>query len=488
MTATSALGGNRIVIVVCCTAIFMTTLDSTILNVALPSVQHDLHASNSGLQWAVDSYILVRASTMFVCGSISDRFGRRRMFKLGVALFALGSLACSLSPGPPELVMFRGIQGLGSAVMTPASLAILIQAMPGRVERGRAIGAWSATTGVSMVAGPVLGGLLVESLGWRSVFWVNIPISLGTLLATRLLDESRALEPRPLDLAGQLTMAGALAALTYALISGPSAGWSSGAFVALLVTSVACGAGFSVIERKVRRPMIALAHLRSVALAGGIAIAVVAFLAMGAFLFFNTLYLQEIRGLSPVQAGLMTIPATVMSSLCAPWAGRRIGSHGPRLPATMACALIAASMVMLTVVMAVSTPFWVLVLAYLLLGSGYGMVNPPATYAVVSALPADQASVAAAMTSTARQIGTNLGVALVGAVVFSSGVHLSARPGAADASGLFVAGLRHGYLVTAVLAAAVAILAAKAFSDREEIVGQPVAVSVGQRRQRRRRL
>jgi EmrB/QacA subfamily drug resistance transporter len=455
---------GRLVVAVCCSAVFMTTLDSTILNVALPSLQRDLHASGPALQWMVDSYVLVRASSLFVCGALSDRFGRRRVFRLGVLLFTLGSLVCSLAGGSGQLILFRSIQGAGSALMTPASLAILTSALTGKAERARAVGTWSASTGVSMAAGPVLGGLLVVALGWRSVFWVNVPIGLACLIGTSFIPESRASEPRPLDLAGQAIIAGAIGTLTYSLIAGPDDGWGTTAVIVLLAVSALCWASFGVVERRVRHPLLSPRYFRAPALSGAVVIAFAGFLALGAFLFFNTLYLQEVRGLSPAIAGLLTAPATTMSVVFAPWAARRIGVTGPRLPATLACALMAAGTGVLAVEMPLGVPLWLLLPGYLLLGAGYGMMNPPATYSAVSALPPDRAGVAAAITSTARQSGTNLGVALVGAIVFSTGARVVASTSVSGpAAAAFETGLRNGYVVVTVLCLAAALTAAWAF-------------------------
>lgn len=460
---TSRLKGG-LVVVVCCTAIFMTTLDGTILNVALPALQRDLRASGSALQWMVDSYVLVRASTLFICGALSDRFGRRRMFRLGLLLFSLGSVASALIDSSGQLILFRGIQGVGSALMTPASLAILTSALTDTTQRARAIGTWSGTTGISMAAGPVLGGLLVVALGWRSVFWVNVPIGVACLAATYFISESRAREPSPLDIVGQAMIAGALGTLTFSLIAGPGEGWGSVTIVVLLAVSAACWGTFIAVERRARRPFLSPGYFRAPALSCAVVIAVVVFLAMGAFLFFNTLYLQEIRGLSAWAAGLLTVPATAMSVVFSPWAARRTGIGGPRLPATLACGLVAAGAAVLAAEMTLRVPLWWLVAGYVLLGAGYAMVNPPATYSAVSALPDDQAAVAGAITSTARQVGTNFGVVLVGAIVFSSGAHVVAGSSVPPAlAALFETGLRNGYAVTAVLAMLAAAMSAWAF-------------------------
>ncbi len=456
---------GRSVLVVCCAALFMTTLDSTILNVALPSLQRDLHASNAGLQWTVDSYVLVRAGTLFVCGALSDRFGRRRYFGIGLAIFVGGSLMCSLAWSTSDLIVWRGVQGVGGALMTPASLAIITNAFSERSTRARAIGAWSGTTGLSMAAGPVVGGLLVETLGWQSVFLVNVPIGAAVLFALRVLPDSRAATPKRFDIGGQLVLAAGLTCFTYALISAPSKGWSSPAIAACWVGSVVSIPLFLVVERRVRSPMIRLSYFRSAHLVGAVALAVVVFIALGAFLFFNTLYLQDVRGDSPIVAGLMTVPTTATSLVFAPFAGRLISRSGPRAPAIAACVLTALAMIVLSVTMTASVPAWWLVLCYLALGSGFGLVNPPATYSAVSSLPVDEAGVAAAITGTARQIGTNLGVALIGAVVFSSASLAVTAGRLAPAEGrLFTEALRHGFALAGALVALCAVAVSWCFS------------------------
>lgn len=402
----------------------MTTLDTTILNVGLPSLQRELHAASGSLQWTVDSYILVRAGSLFSCGALSDRYGRRRCFALGLALFTGSSLSCSLATATGELILFRAVQGLGSALMTPASLAILTSTLTGREERARGIGLWTATTGLSMAAGPVLGGLLVETLGWRSVFWVNVPIGIAALAGTRRLRESKAAVRRGLDVPGQVTLAAGLCMFTYALIAGPEESWRSAPIVLLTSASLVSLALFVIWELRTDHPLIEIRVLRSRLMAGSVAIVFAGFLALGAFLFFNTLYLQDVRGYSALAAGLITVPTTITIVVIAPRAARRVSSHGPRLPATIAPALLCASMLFLAMKVTTHTPVWMLLTGYIMLGSGIGMVNPPATYSAVASMPEEQTSVAAAVTSTSRQIGSNLGVALVGAVVFSAGTRV----------------------------------------------------------------
>lgn len=461
---------NRLTLIVCCSALFMTSLDNTILNVALPSLQRSLHSSAAGLQWAVDGYILVRAGTLFLTGSVGDRFGRRRVFAAGLVVFVLASLCCSLAPTLQLLIAARAVQGAGSALMTPSSLAIITNTFTEPRERAQAVGIWSATAGLSTAAGPVLGGLLVETLGWRSVFWVNVPIGLAALLGTRLVLESSADEPRPFDIPGQVAIAVTVATLTYALISGPETSWTSPVVLVMLAVSVIGAYAFIRVERRVRQPLLELRYFANPALVGAVALAIVAFIALGAFLFFNTLYLQRVRGLSPLEAGLLTVPTTISTIVLAPLSGRITGTRGARGPAVIACGLMCAGMAVLAGVVAPQTPLGIMVIGYVLLGCGMGLINPPITNAAVSGMPAQRAGVAGATTSTARQIGTNLGVALVGSVVFSAGGVAAVVGGghglATAAAREFCTGLRYGFGLAAALAAGCVLLSAWAFTER----------------------
>lgn len=461
-----ALGRHGwMVMAVCCTALFMNTLDSTILNVALPSLQKNMHASTSSLQWAVDGYILVRASSLFLCGSLADRFGRRRCFNIGLITFMASSLACALAPNMGLLISFRLVQGLTSSLLTPASLAIVTNTFLEPRRRARAIGVWGAVVGLATTAGPVLGGILVESFGWRSVFFVNIPVGLIALAGIRLLKESKAAIPRPFDLPGQLSIAAALSTLTYALISAPSTGWTAPINLMLFASFVLCAAIFVIVEQRVAHPMLPVSAFRSRSLSGSTYLVVVVYMAMGAFLFLNTLYLQEVRGYSPLGAGLMTIPVTAAALVLAPVAGNLTGTLGPRLPAVVACVATSVSMFVLAAVLSISTPLWLLFIGYFLLGIGTGLINPPVTNAALSEIPREQAGVAGSVTTTGRQSGTNLGIALIGSIAFSIASRVDHARGAArhlgaHAGGLsFITGVRYGDLVAGVLTASTVAVA-----------------------------
>lgn len=448
---------NGVILAVCCAALFMSTLDTTVLNVALPTLERNFKASPSGLQWTASTYILVRGSLLFLSGSFSDRFGRRRCFRIGLVVFTASSIACSLSPSLGVLIASRGFQAVGGALMTPSTLAIIANTFTEKRSRAKALGFWSATTGVSTAAGPLIGGLLIESLGWRSVFWVNVPVGLVVYVGTRSLPESRRDgRPRPFDLPGQLAMAITITALTVALITAPTSSWTSSSVVLMLLICVAGAAAFFVRERHAHHPFLELEIFKIPAMVGAVVIAFVAYIAFAGFLFFNTLYLQDVRHFTPLHAGLWTVPTTAAVLVAAPISGRLLGGRGARLPATFGGLLVSAAMAELALVMAAHTSTWLLFVGYACLGFGVGLLNPPATGASVSSMPPDRAGVAAATTSTVRQFGSNFGVALMGSLVFSvmaaygtlhSGVELREIVGHRPDS--FISGLRLAYLVVA---------------------------------------
>ena len=397
--------------------LFMAYLDSSALNVALPTIHLDLHAGVADLQWVADAYLLVLASLLMLSGSIGDRFGRRRLFTTGLLLFTLGSALCSAAPTIGALIGFRMVQALGGCLLVPASLSIVRQVFSDPVERARAIGVWSAMFGLGIAAGPIVGGALVSSVGWRSVFWVNIPIGLATWqLARRVVPESRAARRRKLDPIGQLLMVVAFATVTYGLIEGPAMGWGSAVIIVML-----CAAGVSLVvllavERRRDEPLLEAHFFRSPPFSAATAIAVVSFLALSGFLFVNTLYLQDVRGDSALVAGTSILPATVAIAVCSVGAGHLIGRVGTRIPLTLGGACIAAGGALL-LNLDPKTSFLLLVASYTLLGCGFGLVNPPITHTAVSGMPPERAGVASAITSASRQLGNVLGVAVMGSMV-----------------------------------------------------------------------
>jgi EmrB/QacA subfamily drug resistance transporter len=418
---------------ICCLSLFMVGLDTTIVNVALPSIQLALHASVSGLQWTIDAYTLVIASLLMLSGSSADRFGRRRVFQLGLVLFTLGSLLCSLAPSLGWLVAFRGLQAVGGSMLNPVAMSIIVNVFDDASERARAIGIWGGVVGVSMALGPVLGGTLVSSAGWRSIFWINIPVGLLGVVLTHLhVPESKAPRARRIDPVGQLLVIVLLVALTYAIIEGPQRGWASFDIASLFVLSA--GTLLALVAYELRRdePLLEMRLFRSAPFSGATAIAVASFASLAGFLFLNTIYLQDVRGYSALHAGLYTLPMAAMTVVFAPLSGRLVAGRGPRVPLLVAGCGMTASALMLTRLEADTSLAWLLV-AYLLFGLGFGSVNAPITNTAVSGMPRAQAGVAAAVASTSRQIGQSLGVAIVGSLV-TSRVRGSLRAGFANAS------------------------------------------------------
>jgi len=414
----SERGDRRwLVLAVCCLSLLLVSLDVTIVNVALPAIRSSLHASLSGLQWTIDAYTLVLAVLLMLSGSLGDRLGRRRVFQTGLLLFTLGSLLCSVAPGLGWLIGFRALQAVGGSMLNPVALSIVVNAFPEPRQRARAIGIWAGVVGVSMALGPVVGGALVSSIGWRSIFWINVPIGIAALVLTQVfVPESRAPRARALDPAGQALVVVLLGGLTYALIEAPDRGWGSVEIVGLFVAAGAAAVALVVVEGRSRDPLIDVRFFRSVPFAAATGIAVAAFAALGTFLFVNTLYLQGVRGESPLQAGLSTLPMAVLAGICAPLSGRLVAAHGARLPLGLA-GLMTAAGALLLVRLAPDTPQFQLLAAYALIGVGFGMVNAPITNTATSGMPRAQAGVAAAVASTSRQTGSCLGVAISGCIV-----------------------------------------------------------------------
>ncbi|MFF0432251.1 MFS transporter [Streptomyces sp. NPDC004327] len=433
-------GRQRLVLAICCMSLLIVSLDNTALNVALPALQRELHASVAGLQWIIDAYTLVLASLLMLAGSTADRIGRRRVFATGLVVFVLGSLLCSLAPGLEALVAFRTVQAVGGSMLNPVAMSIITNTFTDPAARARAIGVWGAVVGVSMAAGPLVGGLLVESVGWRAIFWVNLPVGLLALLLTlRYVPESRAPRPRRADPVGQLLVAALLGSLTYAIIE------SSLPFAVVAALALA---GVLVYEPRRAEPLIDLRFFRSAPFSGATVIAVCAFAALGGFLFLNTLYLQDVRGLSALHAGLFMLPMAAMTFVFAPLSGRLVGARGPR-PSLLAAgtAMAAGALPFAAFRAETSTPL--LFVGYVVFGIGFGVVNAPITNTAVSGMPRAQAGVAAAVASTSRQIGQTLGVAVAGAVLSAGLASASYGPGSATGPHLegFVEASRPAYWI-----------------------------------------
>ncbi len=421
-----------VVLATCCLSLFLVTMDLTIVNVALPSIRRELHASVAGLQWSVDGYTVVVASFLMLSGSMADRFGRRRMFQIGLAVFSLGSLLCSLAPTTNALVGFRMLQALGGSMLNPIAMSIIANTFADPKALARAIGVWGAIFGVSMAAGPLLGGALVDSIGWRSIFWVNVPVGvLAIALTARFVPESRADRPRRFDLVAQALIIVGLLALTSAVIDGRRVGWSSWPIAAAFGAALACAVALILWESRRAEPLLDLRFFRSLPFTLATVLAMLSFAAFSGFLFLNALYLQEARGLHASAAGIMTLPIALGLVVCSPLSGRLVGAGHVRLAIVVAGVAISCGALMLTG-LTNNTPLPVLLVAYGVVGVGLGSIGAPVNTTAVSGMPRSQAGLAAAVASTSRQVGTSFGVALAGSLagggIESAQLAASTRP------------------------------------------------------------
>jgi EmrB/QacA subfamily drug resistance transporter len=468
-----------LILAICCMSLFIVGLDVTIVNIALPSIRRNLHASTSGLQWTIDAYTLVLASLLILAGSTADRVGRRRTFQTGLVAFTAGSLLCSLAPSLPWLIAARMVQAVGGSMLNPVAMSIITNTFTDPRARARAIGVWGGVVGLSLALGPVLGGWLVTAMGWRSIFWINVPVGLAAVALTAFfVPESRAERPRRVDPVGQFLVLAALASVTFGIIEGPNAGWSSVEIIGSFLVAGAALTGLLAYESRRTEPLLDLRFFRSAPFSGATVIAVCAFGALAGFLFLNTIYLQDTRGLSPLHAGLYTLPMAAATAVFAPLSGRLVGSRGPRLSLVFAGTGIVLGILPLTQLTA-HTPIALLALSYVTFGFGFGMVNAPITNTAVSGMPRSQAGVAAAIASTSRQVGASLGVAVIGSAV-TAGVRRPDGASFAQAShagwwivvGCGAAVLVLGVLTTGTWAARTAEATAARFQPARESAGE----------------
>jgi EmrB/QacA subfamily drug resistance transporter len=405
---------------ICSMSLLIVGLDNTIVNVALPSIHRSLHASFSGLQWTVDAYTLVLASLLMLSGSTADRIGRRRVFQIGLTLFSIGSLLCALAPTLGLLIAARVLQAIGGSMLNPVAMSIIRNVFEDPRERAQAIGVWGGVIGISLALGPVVGGALTDSVGWPAVFLVNVPIGITAFILTALyVPESRAEHPRRIDPLGQILVIVGLATLTYAIIEAPTDGWTSARTLTEFAVSVIAFVVLVRHELRRREPLIEVRFFASAPFSGATVVAVCVFASLGGFLFLNTLYLQSVRGLSPFDAGLCTLPMAGVTLIVAPLSGRLVGNRGARVPLVVGSLGLLIGAAILTQLTA-TTPFWLLIVTYFIFGLGFGVINPPITNTAVSGMPPSQAGVASAVASTARQVGSTLGVAVLGALAGAS--------------------------------------------------------------------
>jgi EmrB/QacA subfamily drug resistance transporter len=421
-TADGELGPRRrsLVLAICCASIVIVVMDISIVNVALPAMRRDLDAPISGLQWTVDAYTLVLASLLVLAGSTADRVGRRRVFQIGLAAFGVGSLLCGLASSIGWLTAARAVQGVGGAMLNPVAMAIIANTFIDPAGRAKAIGVFGSMSGLSLALGPILGGVLVDGLGWRFVFWVNVPIVAAAIVCTALfVPESRAPRARRFDPVGQTLVILVLGCVVYAIIESGRLGWTSPVILGLLGVAVLGVLGILGYEPRRADPLLELRLFRSVPFSGAILIALWALCAFASFLFVTTLYLQEVRHLPALATGLCVLPIGLVVLVVSPVSGRLVGTRGSRLPLVVsgtALALGGGASIWLEP----ATPLPVVLVIYGLFGVILGAVNPPITNTAVSAMPRSMAGVASSLASSGRHTGTTLGVAIAGTIVGSA--------------------------------------------------------------------
>jgi EmrB/QacA subfamily drug resistance transporter len=446
-----------------CFALFMIMLDNTVVNVALPSIQRDLGASISGLEWTINGYTLSFAVLLATGGRLGDIFGRRRMFLTGVVIFALSSATAGFAAAATDLVLSRVAQGVGAALMMPGTLSIITDAFPAH-ERGKAMGTWAGVSALALAIGPVLGGLLTEHVSWRAIFYLNIPVAIAAVTATLFaVRESRdTTVGREVDYLGVAMLTATLTALVLALVEANSWGWGSTAIVALLATSVLSGAAFVLTELRVKAPMVEFRFFTDRNFLGAVVVALIITFAMMGVFFFLALYMQDILRYSPLQAGVRFLPSTMMIVGVAPVAGRLADRFGPRWLIVAGLTILTASLYTFTGI-AVDSTYLDLLPGFMLLGIGIALTMSPMTSAAMNAVAVEKAGVASGVLSMFRMVGGSLGVAVTGAIFqasVSGGSFGTATPQQ------FVDGLSNAMWVSAAVTVVGALIAAATIRAR----------------------
>jgi EmrB/QacA subfamily drug resistance transporter len=405
---------------VLCLSLLITVLDTTVVNVALPTLDRTLHASSSGLEWIVDAYTLVFAGLLMLGGALGDRYGRHRALPAGLVLFGAGSVLAALAGSVSELIAARAVMGAGGALVMPATLSILTSVFTNPAERAKAIGIWSGVSGLGVAVGPTLGGLLLEHFSWSSIFLINIPVVAVALIAgRRLVPASRAPKPPQIDLTGATLSVAGLSALTYTLIQAPSNGWTSPATILTGVLAACVLVVFVIHQIRRTDPLIDLrlfANPRFSAASGGV---MALFFALTAATFVLTQIFQFVLGYSPLQAGLRALPPALMVAVFAPIGAKIAAARGPRLPITSGL-LLATGGLCLFATANPNAGYLHYMIAMTFVGLGIGLSMAPATHAIMSSVPPAKAGVGSAINDTTRNLGGVLGVAIVGSIVASA--------------------------------------------------------------------
>ncbi len=433
--------------------LFMIMLDNTIVNVALPSIERSLHMSISSLEWIVTAYALTFAALLITGGKLGDLYGRRKMFTAGLVIFTLASLACGLAPSAGILIAARAVQGVGAAVMSPATLSIITATFPPK-ERGQAIGIWAGVSALALAIGPLVGGLIVDNINWHWIFYVNVPVGVVGIIVSRLvIAESRdTSREQSIDLPGLVTSSAALLALSYALIEGNRHGWGSPEIISLFIGAAVLLAVFIRLELHQRLPMLDLGLFRIGAFVGANTVAMLVSLGMFGVFFFISLYVQNVLGYSPTKAGAIFLPMTILIILIAPVAGKLSDRVGSRWLMGAGMSILGVSLLLYQRI-GLHTGFWSLLPQLVLGGIGMALTMSPMTSAAMASVPVDKAGVGSGVLNSFRQVGGSLGIALMGAILLNYQHPTTSKLVAAQQ---FVNGLHAALLVSAFIAFAAA--------------------------------
>jgi len=450
-------------------ATFMLLLDITVVNTALPSIQDDLGASFTDLQWVIDAYALTLAAVVLTAGSLADQLGRRRVFAIGLGVFSLASLLAGLAPDATFLNLSRGLQGIGGAIMFAVSLALIAQEFPAGRERGKAMGLYGATIGVAVAVGPLVGGALTDALGWESIFFINVPIGLAAIAVTYLrLRESRDPAATRIDWAGLVTFSGGLFLLVLALLRGNEEGWGSALIVSLFAGAAVLIAAFVVAERRVPEPMLPLHLFRNRAFTGVQLAAFALSGSMFALFLYLTLYLQGFLGHSPLEAGVRYLPITIASFVAAAFAGSLLGRVQARFLMAGGLGLAAIGLFLMSG-LGIGSEWTALLGGFLVAGVGVGLLNPVIADVALSVVPKEQSGMASGINDTFRQVGVAVGIAAWGAIFLGRGADKVAEVAAGTPA---AAGDRPRQLVEATSSGNLdAVLASVPAGAREAVAG-----------------
>jgi EmrB/QacA subfamily drug resistance transporter len=426
----------RLVLLATSLGVLLAQVDTSVVNLALKSIAGDLHAGVSAMQWVIDAYNLVYASLLLTGGTIGDIYGRRRVFVLGIALFSAGTLICALAPNSAVLILGRIVSGLGAAFELPMSLVLLAIAYPERETRAHALGIWASCNGLAFVIGPTLGGWLVDSIGWRSIFYLSLPICVAALIITYIaVGESAEPQGRRLDLPGQALAVAGLGGFAFAAIEGAHWGWTSPLILGIAALAIASLVAFVVVESRTEGPLLPLGFLGIPVFSANLACAGLMTFGMYALLFIMPLYFQSVRGDTPFTAGLALLPMSVSFVIVSQLVGLLTNRFGPRIVMTIGMACMGAGALWLSR-LTPDTSFAVIAIALFIVGIGLGLNTAPVNGVAVAAVPQNRSGTASGVLNTARMVGATLGIAIL-ASIFAA----HAGPAAATGAG-FLAGLR----------------------------------------------